>query len=146
MKFLAEEHHQAWATELSRFLLDWKADPLLQAGLDEVPFKRAHAGYKAIVRQGRRTHPRRRPGQGRTQQSQAANLLDRLEDYDLSVLAFLVDPNVPFTNNQGAQDLRMIKVKQKISGCFRTLTGAQVFARIRSYTKRGLDCYCCFWE
>lgn len=133
LKFLAEEHHPAWATQLSPFLLEWKDDPLTQLGLDEAPFKRAHARYKAIVRQGRRTHPRRQPGQGRTRQSKAANLLDRLEDYDLSVLAFLLDPNVPFTNNQGEQDIRMIKVKQKISGCFRTLFGAQVFARIRSY-------------
>jgi transposase len=133
LKFLAEEHRQAWATQLSQFLLECKEDPLTQLGLDETPFKRAHARYKAILRQGRRTHPRRQPGQGRTRQSKAANLLDRLEDYDLSVLAFLIDPNVPFTNNQGEQDIRMIKVKQKISGCFRTLLGAQVFARIRSY-------------
>ena len=133
LTFLHEEHGEAWAAELSRFLLDWKNDPRTQTGLDEAQFKRAHAGYKAIVRQGRRTHPRRPPGQGRTQQGQAANLLDRLEDYDLSVLAFLMDPAVPFTNNQGEQDIRMIKVKQKISGCFRTLVGAQIFARIRSY-------------
>jgi transposase len=133
LKFLAQEHHQAWATQLSQFLLECKEDPLTQLGLDEAPFKRAHARYKAILRQGRRTHPRRQPGQGRTRQSKAANLLDRLEDYDLSVLAFLIDPNVPFTNNQGEQDIRMIKVKQKISGSFRTLLGAQVFARIRSY-------------
>jgi transposase len=133
LKFLAEEHHQTWAAELSRFLLDWKDDPRIRTGLEEVQFKRAHARYQAIVRQGRRDHPRRQPGQGRTQQGKAANLLDRLEDYDLSVLAFLIDPNVPFTNNQGEQDLRMIKVKQKISGSFRTLAGAQVFARIRSY-------------
>lgn len=133
LKFLAEEHHEAWAAQLSRFLLDWKDDPLTSWGLDEPQFKRAHAQYKSIVRQGRRHHPRRQPGQGRTAQDKATNLLDRLEDYDLCVLAFLVDPNVPFTNNQGEQDIRMIKVKQKISGCFRTLTGAQVFARIRSY-------------
>jgi transposase len=59
--------------------------------------------------------------------------LDRLEDYDLSVRAFLIDPQGPFTNNQGEQDIRMIKVKQKTSGGFRTLPGAQIFARIRSY-------------
>lgn len=133
LKFLAEENHQAWAGELSRFLLECNKDPLAKVGLDEEQFKRAHARYRAIVRKGRREHPRRRQGEGRTKQGKAANLLDRLEDYDLCVLAFLIDPNVPFTNNQGEQDIRMIKVKQKISGCFRTLNGAQVFARIRSY-------------
>jgi transposase len=133
LKFLWEEHQQAWADQLSRFLLDWKDDPLTRAGLDEAQFQQAHARYRAILRQGRHLHPRRQPGQGRTKQCKAANLLDRLEDFDLCVLAFLIDPNVPFTNNQGEQDIRMNKVKQKISGCFRTLFGAQVFARIRSY-------------
>ena len=66
-------------------------------------------------------------------QGKAATLLDRLEDYDLCVLAFLIEPRVPFTNNQGEQNIRMIKAKQKISGCFRTLGRARVFARIRSY-------------
>jgi transposase len=133
LKFLAEEHQETWAADLSQFLLEWKDNPLTAHGLDEDQFKRAHARYKRILRQGRIDHPRRGSGQGRTAQSKAANLLDRLEDYDLSVLAFLVDPAVPFTNNQGEQDIRMIKVKQKISGCFRTLAGAQVFARVRSY-------------
>lgn len=133
LKFLAEEQHQAWAAELSRFLIECKDDPLTQLGLDEDRFKQAHAQYQSIVRPGRRHHPRRKLGQGRTPQDKATNLLDRLEDYDLCVLAFLLDPKVPFTNNQGEQDIRMIKVKQKISGGFRTLTGARVFARIRSY-------------
>jgi len=74
------------------------------------------SGCCPTLRQGRRNHPRRQQGQGRTQQDKAINLLDRLEDDDLSVLAFLLDPNVPFTNNQREQDIRMIKVKQKISG------------------------------
>ena len=133
LKFLAEEEHEAWAAELSAFLIEWKDNPITSLGLDEEQFKRAHARYQAIVRKGRCDHPRRRPGQGRTQQNKATNLLDRLEDYDLCVLAYLIDPSVPFTNNQGEQDIRMIKVKQKISGCFRTLSGARVFARIRSY-------------
>ena len=133
LKFLAEQNHQAWAAELSQFLIEWNDNPLTQEGLDEQQFKKAHARYKAIVRQGRREYPRRQPGQGRTRQCKAANMLDRLEDYDLSVLAFLIDPNVPFTNNQAERDIRMIKVKQKISGCFRKLSGAQIFARVRSY-------------
>jgi len=133
LKFLFEQCGERWADQLSRFLLAWKEDPRIQEGLDEEAFKEALRHYKAIIRKAWADHPRRRPGQGRTKQDKATNLLDRLEDYDLCVLAFLIDPNVPFTNNQGEQDIRMIKVKQKISGCFRTLDGAQCFARIRSY-------------
>jgi transposase len=133
LKFLSEELHEAWAAQLSGFLIEWKNDPIASLGLDEEQFQRAHARYRAIVRQGRVEHPRRQRGQGRTAQDKATNLLDRLEDFDLSVLAFLIDPSVPFTNNQGEQDIRMIKVKQKISGCFRTQVGARVFARIRGY-------------
>ena len=133
LKFLAEELHEDWARELSTFLIERKSDPRALLGLDQVQFDQAHDRYRAIVRRGRRVHPRRQAGQGRTAQDKATNLLDRLEDYDLSVLAFLIDPRVPFTNNQGEQDIRVIKVKQKISGCFRTLAGAQVFARIRGY-------------
>ena len=61
------------------------------------------------------------------------NLLGRLEKHENEVLAFLHDLNVPFTNNLGEQDIAMIKVRLKVSGCFRTLEGAQKFARIRGY-------------
>jgi transposase len=130
LKFLSEEHQETWAEELSAFLLDAKERVQQEGVLQEKEFKQAMAGYHAILSKGRRRHPRR---QGRRAQSKAANLLDRLEDHDWSVLAFLFDPNVPFTNNQGERDIRMEKVRQKISGCFRTLHGARVFARIRSY-------------
>jgi transposase len=130
LKFLYEEHKESWADELSTFLLEAN-ERVQQAGvLQEREFKRAMARYHAILAKGRRRHPRRACRQA---QSKAANLLDRLENYDWSVLAFLFDPNVPFTNNQGERDIRMEKVRQKISGCFRTLHGARVFARIRSY-------------
>jgi len=60
------------------------------------------------------------------------NLLVRLRDYRDDVLRFLTDFTVPFTNNQAERDLRMMKLRMKISGTFRTLEGAQVFADIRS--------------
>lgn len=108
-------------------------DPRTIDGLDEEVFHHAHRNYRCIIAKGRKSHPWRKPGQGRSKQDKATNMLDRLEDYDLCVLAFLVDPDVPFTNNQAEQDIRMIKVKQKISRCLRTLDGTKSFARIRGY-------------
>jgi transposase len=130
LKFLYEEHQESWAEELSAFLIEANERGQREGVLTKKQFKKALARYHGILAKGRRRHPRR---QGRGAQSKAANLLDRLEDYDLCVLAFLFDPDVPFTNNQGERDIRMEKVRQKISGCFRTLQGACVFARIRSY-------------
>jgi transposase len=130
LKFLYEEQHELWAEELSQFLLDLHRRVQRRGMLGERAFKKVLAAYHRILAKGRRRHPRRR---GPGAQSKAANLLDRLEDFDLDVLAFTVFEEVPFTNNGGEQDLRMEKVQQKISGCFRTLHGARVFARIRSY-------------
>jgi len=76
----------------------------------------------------------RLPGQrGRLKRSKSRNLLERLIDYEDDVLRFMEDIDVPFTNNQGENDLRMKKVQQKISGCFRSLTGAKISCRTRSY-------------
>jgi transposase len=133
LKFLWEEGHELWAQQLSQLLLDFHQTRQKRGALGEGQFKRALKRYRAVVRRGRYRHPRLRWEQGRCAQSKAANLLDRLEDFDLCFLAFLLDERVPFTNNQAEQDIRMIKVRQKISGCFRTLRGAQIFCRIRSY-------------
>jgi transposase len=133
LKFLWEEEQEVWAQQLSDLLLEFNRRRQKHGEFNERQFKRALSRYHNVVRRGRYRHPRLAPGQGRCAQSKAANLLDRLEDFDWNILAFLLDERVPFTNNQAEQDIRMIKVRQKISGCFRTLRGAQVFCRIRSY-------------
>ena len=130
LKFLHEEHQEVWAQKMSTFLLDCLERRKTQGVLDERQFKKVRAQYRAILQEGRRRHPRRTDGGA---QSKAANLLNRLEDFDLSVLAFTLFEEVPFTNNGAEQDIRMEKTRQKVSGCFRTLRGARVFARIRSY-------------
>jgi transposase len=70
---------------------------------------------------------------GRLKRSKSRNLLERLSKYEDDVLRFMLDINVPFTNNQGENDIRMTKVQQKISGCFRSMEGAKIFCRVRGY-------------
>ena len=130
LKFLAEEQQQSWAKEMSRFLLDCLEGRKTQGVLDERQFKSIRRQYRAILKRARRRHPRR---EGNGAQGKAANLLSRLEDFEMNVLAFTIFEEVPFTNNGAERDIRMEKTKQKISGGFRTLHGARVFARIRSY-------------
>lgn len=92
-------------------------DSILHRGLD------FHESLPPLTRKSKRGRVKRRVGH---------NLLRRLKDYASDVLRFLIEPDVPFTNNQAERDLRMMKCKQKISGCFRSFDNALDFANIRS--------------
>ena len=93
--------------------------------------------YTQIINEGFEYHsllpPLPKGKRGRQKQRDGKNLLDRLKEKRSCALRFMYDFSVCFTNNQGEQDIRMVKLKQKISGCFRTLKGGQFFCRIRSY-------------
>ena len=91
--------------------------------------------YDAILAQALAANPIAPPTgkRGRAKQSKATNLIGRLIDYSDDVWRFMTQPDVPFTNNLAEQTVRMPKVKQKVSGCFRTPQGAQNYCAIRSY-------------
>jgi transposase len=138
LQALSDLDHQPWTSDLSQLLLDMnefaKTQNMAPSAQDLDPWLKR---YEAILQAGWKLNPilpsSNPPKRGRPKHSKAQNLLDRLQTHRDSILAFLFDPAVPFSNNLAEQDIRMIKVQQKISGCFRTLKGAQHFCRIRSY-------------
>ncbi len=139
--FLAEEQAAVWAADLKELLLDMKqaTEQAREQGklwLDPLEVVAWEARFLELLAEGDRLHPHAvaPPGaRGRYKQSAARNLLDRLRKRQQAVLAFLEDLRVDFDNNLAERDLRMIKVQQKVSGCFRSVAGAQAFARIRGY-------------
>lgn len=142
LTFLHEILHQKWAKRMLELLLRMHrsvAACKARAGPLAAPQRAAWTRkYQALLRAGFAENPEPRPPpgprrRGRPGRTKAQNLLLRLRQHERSVLAFLHDSRVPFSNNQAEQDLRMMKVQQKISGAFRTLEGARTFARIRAY-------------
>ena len=142
--FLQERYPQKWIEPLIALLLKIKkkvetVQVKHQTKLTEKQKNIYFAQYDEWIQQGLRANPasnkaNRKPGQrGRLKQSPARNLLWRLKEHKAAVLAFMLDFKVPFDNNQSERDLRMMKVKQKVSGCFRSEEGAGIFCRIRGY-------------
>lgn len=123
----ALEASEPWAMRMSKLLT--RTLSIVSPDLDRVK-----SMYDTIIAEGLRFHKTQRPPTlGKRRKRAGHNLLIRLQKFKDNVLKFLDNPNVPFTNNQAEQDVRMMKVKQKISGCFRTLKGAENFAIIRGF-------------
>lgn len=134
-----EQDNQVWAGKM-KGLLEGLNKAVLDAdnSLDKPTGTRYLRRYRKLLREAEIECPppddNREKGQrGRLKRSKARNLLERLINYESDVLRFMDDPDVPFTNNLGESDIRMTKVQQKISGCFRSLEGAEIFCRIRGY-------------
>lgn len=134
-----EQDAQQWAKKMHTLLIEINTATTEAGGrLSDETALALRRRYRNLLTRAEREclpadpteHPARR---GPMAQSKARNLLERLRNFEAETLRFMTDPHVPFTNNLGENDLRMTKVQQKISGCFRSFEGAQFFCRIRSY-------------
>ncbi|HEY6406125.1 MAG TPA: IS66 family transposase [Ktedonobacteraceae bacterium] len=142
LTFLYEEQHQDWAGQMKTLLLDIKtaveqARAEGRTSLHPLEVANWKAQYAALLAEGYRANPPDPPPEagkrGRRKQSAARNLLDRLSTHQEAVLLFLDNFAVPFDNSLAERDIRMVKVQQKVSGCFRSEAGAVAFCRIRGY-------------
>jgi transposase len=141
LELITEEPGQGWAAGMAELLVDVKlaCDRARAAGfqrVDDDARARLHTRYERLLADGQAANPSppvsgRRPG--RPRRSPAARLLARLDTHRVEVLGSLDDCRVPFDNNQAERDLRMVKLQQKISGCWRTPAGAEAFLALRSY-------------
>jgi len=134
-----EQDKQQWAAKMSDLLKEINKAVLDSGGVLPAPeSKRYRKRYRKLLSEADKECPapketQRQGSRGKIPRSKARNLLERLRDYDNDVLRFMDEPEVPFSNNQAENDIRMTKVQQKISGCFRSWDGALIFCRIRSY-------------
>lgn len=133
--------HYTWAKAMQNLLLEINeaVNKTESNRLDDSTAQAYRLSYRQIIQTGETEMPlppiesNQSKKRGREKKTKERNLLERLRNFEHDVLRFMVASEVPFTNNRGENDIRMTKVQQKISGCFKSLDGAKIFCRVRSY-------------
>lgn len=143
LEAVVEFNQHVWAKQMQDLLCEMNEAVKAEGG--KISYEEAEKyriRYRAILKDGDLESPPPTPPavlegekkkKGRVKKEKHRNLLERLRNFEDDTLRFMENDFVPFTNNLGENDLRMIKVQQKISGCFRSMDGAKIFCRIRSY-------------
>lgn len=149
LQYVAEQYAQSWTDKMKKLLLEIKkavavAKEFNCKNLEKSVLEEFDNSYATILREGYEANPppngNENPGavmagrkRGRVKKSEPLNLLNRLRDYSKETLAFMYDFDVPFDNNLSERDIRMMKLRLKISGTFRNKLGADMFCRIRGF-------------
>lgn len=142
LQWVIDNHeHYTWAKAMQNLLLEINeaVNKTENNCLDDSATQAYRLCYRQIIQTGETemplppSEPNQRKKRGREKKTKERNLLERLRNFENDVLRFMVIREVPFTNNRGENDIRMTKVQQKISGCFKSLDGAKIFCRVRSY-------------
>jgi transposase len=134
-----EQDGQKWALEM-KDLLETINRKVADAGgvMDVNESQKYRQKYRDLINKAESECPepdrsKKKGKRGRIKKTKSRNLLERLRDFENDTLRFMDIDYVPFSNNLAENDIRMTKVQQKISGCFRSIEGAQIFCRIRGY-------------
>lgn len=137
LEFIIEAHNHNWASLMHKVLCDALdlVNKRKRGKLLPQEFKAITRRYRIAVTKGELECPEPKSAgkRGRVGKTKSRNLLERFREHEQEILRFAIDPLVPLTNNLAERDLRMVKVKQNVSGFFRSEEGAQAFCRIRSY-------------
>ncbi len=139
LTFIVDSNQYRWARNMKKLLQETCGivAKRKEKCLKTKEYANLRKRYRNILTRGSKElpdiPPKPKGKRGKMAKSDAHNLLERLQKYETAVLLFAKDPNVPFTNNRAERDLRMAKVKQKVSGCFRKEIYARAYCRISSY-------------